>query len=68
MDPAWQSFGVSAEIIARVAERSGRGLRSEPVRVCHPDSHTPMSSALEIPYYPEEEAVLDRLRSSVVDG
>src|SRR6266571_2402019 len=43
MDPAWQSFGVSAEIVARVAERSGRALRSEPIRICHPDSHTPMS-------------------------
>ena len=68
MDPAWQSFGVSAEIVARVAERSGRALRSEPVRICHPDSHTPMSSALEVLYYPEEQAVVDRLRSIVVDG
>ena len=68
MDPAWQSFGVSAEIIARVAERSGRALRSEPVRICHPDSHTPMSSALEVLYYPEEQAVVDRLRSIVVDS
>src|SRR2546425_5514074 len=68
MDPAWQSFGVSAEIVARVAERSGRALRSEPVRICHPDSHTPMSSALEVLYYPEEQAVVDRLRAIVVDG
>ena len=65
MDPAWQSFGVSAEIIARVAERSGRALRADPVRVCHPDSHTPMSSALEVLYYPDEAAVVDRLRSIV---
>jgi len=68
MDPAWQSFGVSAEIVARVAERSGRALRSKPIRICHPDSHTPMSSALEVLYYPEEQAVVDRLRSIVVDG
>ncbi|HUL90784.1 MAG TPA: transketolase C-terminal domain-containing protein [Burkholderiales bacterium] len=66
MDPAWQSFGVSAEIIARVAEHSGRALRASPVRVCHPDSHTPMSSALEALYYPEEGAVVERLRSLVV--
>ncbi|MEO8165966.1 MAG: transketolase C-terminal domain-containing protein, partial [Betaproteobacteria bacterium] len=65
MDPAWQSFGVSAEIIARVAERSGRALRANPMRVCHPDSHTPMSSALETLYYPEEGAVVERLRSLV---
>lgn len=65
MDPAWQSFGVSAEIVARVAERSSRALRAKPVRICHPDSHTPMSSALETLYYPEEEAVVERLRSLV---
>lgn len=63
IDPAWQSFGVSAEIIARVAERSRSALRAEPLRICHPDSHTPMSRALEDLYYPEEMAVADRLRS-----
>jgi pyruvate dehydrogenase E1 component beta subunit len=63
IDPAWQSFGISAEIIARVVERSGRALRTEPLRVCHPDSHTPMSSALEALYYPEETAVAERLRA-----
>jgi pyruvate dehydrogenase E1 component beta subunit len=65
IDPAWQSFGVSAEIIACVAERSGRAMRADPVRICHPDSHTPMSSALEAVYYPEEAAVVERLRSLV---
>jgi pyruvate dehydrogenase E1 component beta subunit len=65
MDPAWQSFGVAAEIVARVAERSTRALRAKPVRICHPDSHTPMSSALESLYYPEEEAVVEHLRSLV---
>jgi pyruvate/2-oxoglutarate/acetoin dehydrogenase E1 component len=68
MDPAWQSFGVSAEIVARVAERSGRSLRTDPIRICHPDSHTPMSSALETLYYPEETAVVERLRSLATDG
>ena len=61
IDPAWQSFGVSAEIIARVAERSGHLLRADPVRICYPDSHTPMSIALEELYYLEEEAVIKRL-------
>lgn len=65
MDPAWQSFGVSAEIIARVVERLPGTLRAAPVRVGHPDSHTPMSSALEVLYYPQEAAVVDRLRSIV---
>jgi len=68
IDPAWQSFGVSAEIIARVAERSCRALRADPVRICHPDSHTPMSSALEALYYPEEVAVVERLHSLATRG
>jgi pyruvate dehydrogenase E1 component beta subunit len=64
-DPAWTSFGVAAEVIARVAERQGRNLLADPVRICHPDSHTPMSSALEATYYPEERAVVSRLRGLV---
>src|SRR5262249_33329904 len=68
MDPAWQSFGVSAEIVARVVERAGRVLRAAPVRISHPDSHTPMSSALELAYYPQEEAVVARLRSLASEG
>jgi pyruvate dehydrogenase E1 component beta subunit len=63
IDPAWQSFGVSAEIVARIAERSNRALRAAPVRICYRDSHTPMSSALEALYYPDETAVVERLRS-----
>jgi pyruvate/2-oxoglutarate/acetoin dehydrogenase E1 component len=65
MDPALQSFGVMAEIVACVAEHSGRALRSDPVRICHPDSHTPMSSALETQYHPDKAAVVERLRSLV---
>jgi pyruvate/2-oxoglutarate/acetoin dehydrogenase E1 component len=60
-DPAWCSFGMAAEVIARVSEHMGRELRCNPVRVCHPDSHTPMSSALEVLYYPDENSVVKRL-------
>jgi pyruvate dehydrogenase E1 component beta subunit len=65
LDPTWASFGMAAEVIARVAERLGRSLRADPVRIAHPDSHTPMSSALEPAYYPEESSVVERLRSLV---
>jgi acetoin:2,6-dichlorophenolindophenol oxidoreductase subunit beta len=65
MDPAWQSFGISAEIISRVVERSISSLRAAPVRICHPDSHTPMSSVLEAAYYPDETAVVEKLRALV---
>lgn len=63
LDPAWASFGMAAEVIARVAERHGRGLRADPLRISHPDSHTPMSSALEAVYYPREADVVKRIRA-----
>ena len=63
-DPAWASFGAAAEIVARVAETMSDQLKSRPVRVTLPDSHTPMSPALEERYYPNEShlsAVIRRL-------
>lgn len=65
LDPAWASFGVAAEVIARVAERHGRQLRADPVRIAQPDSHTPMSAALETLYYPNEADVVRKLRALV---
>ena len=65
LDPAWLSFGMAAEVVARVAERHGRNLRADPLRICHPDSHTPMSSALETVYYPREADAVKKIRSLV---
>lgn len=65
LDPAWLSFGMAAEVVARVAERQGRRLRTDPLRICHPDSHTPMSSALETVYYPREADAVKKIRSLV---
>jgi pyruvate dehydrogenase E1 component beta subunit len=65
LDPAWRSFGISAELIACVAERLGRRLRADPLRISHPDSHTPMSSALEALYYPAEADAVAQLRRLV---
>jgi pyruvate dehydrogenase E1 component beta subunit len=62
VDPAWRSFSASAEIIASVAETLGNGLASPPARLCLPDSHTPMSSALEKLYYPAEDEVKASVR------
>ncbi len=64
IDPAWESFGVSAEIITRVAE-SGTTLKSVPMRVAYPDSHTPMSQSLENLYYPSESSVINRIKKLV---
>jgi acetoin:2,6-dichlorophenolindophenol oxidoreductase subunit beta len=65
LDPAWMSFGMAAEVMARVAERHGRSLRADPLRICHPDSHTPMSSALETIYYAREADAVKKIRTLV---
>jgi pyruvate dehydrogenase E1 component beta subunit len=60
-DPGWRSFGAAAEIITTVTETLGDKLRAKPMRVCLPDSHTPMSSALEEVYYPSERTMVDAI-------
>jgi pyruvate dehydrogenase E1 component beta subunit len=60
-DPAWRAFGAAAEVIATVAENCAGKLRAAPRRVTLPDSHTPMSSALEEVYYPNEKTMADAI-------
>ena len=62
-DPAWQSVGVAAEVVAAACEQVGDRLAARPVRVCFPDSHTPMSMTLEKEYYPDEDRVLAKVRA-----
>jgi pyruvate dehydrogenase E1 component beta subunit len=61
-DPAWRSFSVAAEVIATVTEAIGDVLAAKPARLCLPDSHTPMSAALEKLYYPVEDDVKASVR------
>lgn len=62
MDPGWQSFGCSAEIISKISERNHRDLRSAPLRIAFPDSHVPMSQALEECFYPSEEKIARQIK------
>lgn len=64
-DPGWQSVGVAAELIAQVCERTGRSLAANPVRICLPDSHTPMSVSLEEAYYPTDESIASATRALI---
>ena len=64
-DAAWRTGSIAAEIIASVCEKSNRELRTAPGRVCLPDSHTPMSSALEQQYYPTEATIVDAVRAQL---
>ena len=62
-DPGWRSFGAAAEIMATVAETQSDKLHVRPMRICFPDSHTPMSSALEQIYYPSERTMVDSIKA-----
>jgi pyruvate dehydrogenase E1 component beta subunit len=64
-EPGWHSFGAAAEIIACVVENPATGLKSPPVRVNFPDSHTPMSMALEKMYYPGEIEIAEAIRATL---
>jgi pyruvate dehydrogenase E1 component beta subunit len=64
-DPSWHAFGAAAEIIACVAENLGDKLKAKPVRVTLPDSHTPMSMALEAEYYPGENDLVAAIRQTL---
>jgi pyruvate dehydrogenase E1 component beta subunit len=64
-DPAWHSFGASAEIVTTVAENLGDKLKSKPIRVTLPDSHTPMSMALEPKYYADDGDIVAAVKKSL---
>ncbi len=51
-DTGWQSFGVSAEIAAMVAEEAFGMMKAPVIRVALPDCPAPASSVLEKAYYP----------------
>lgn len=64
-DGTWHSFGSASEIITSVVENLGDKLQAKPVRVTLPDSHTPMSRALEPEYYPDENDIVAAVRQTL---
>ena len=63
VDPGWKSVGVAAEIISLVCEKLGNQLKVNPIRICLPDSHTPMSYVLEEKYYISEKVMAEKIRA-----
>ena len=64
LDPSWKSYGASGEIIATIKET----LKDEKLfidRLCYPDSHTPMSQALEEKYYLNENDIINRIKGMI---
>jgi acetoin:2,6-dichlorophenolindophenol oxidoreductase subunit beta len=57
LDTGWKSFGVSAEIVARVTEKAFPKLRAAPERIALPECPTPTTPALADHYYPLAEDV-----------
>lgn len=62
VDEDYESFGLSGEIIARVAERDPRLFRTAPARVCVPDVSLPYARPLEMAVLPTPE----RIRAAVI--
>lgn len=58
-DTGWTSYGIGAEIIARVTERALDALAAPPRRVALPDCPAPTSSALTKCYYPRAAQIVD---------
>lgn len=65
VDPAWKSFGVSAEIGAMVSEQAYSSLKGPIQRVAFPDGHAPTSVALEQLYYPDENHITKAVLASL---
>lgn len=63
LDGAWRSFGVSAEILALVAEKNYGLLKCAPQRLAHPDIPTPTSWALADHYYPRSINIVNAVRA-----
>jgi pyruvate/2-oxoglutarate/acetoin dehydrogenase E1 component len=58
LDGGWRTCGVSAEVLATVAEGLDPGaMKARPVRVTLPDAPAPTSRVLEKIYYPSVEMV-----------
>lgn len=64
-EPGWRMYGAAAEIIATVAERFGKDMRSRPRRVTWPQSAVPTGSRLEEQFYPDSEDIVAACRTSV---
>jgi acetoin:2,6-dichlorophenolindophenol oxidoreductase subunit beta len=61
-DGGWATGGLTAEITATIAVRAFGRLKAPPVRVCLPDAPAPMSSSLELAYYPTAQTIVAAVR------
>ena len=64
-DPGWHSFGAASEIISSISENNIQEMKSNPIRVTLPDSHTPMSAPLENKYYIKQDDIILAIKNSL---
>jgi pyruvate dehydrogenase E1 component beta subunit len=65
VDGAWKSFGVSAEILARVAEELHGTLKAAPRRVTFPDVPSPSTPGLAKYFYPRTIHIVNAVRETL---
>jgi len=67
-DVGWKSFGLSAEVVALVAENILKNLKSEIVRIALSDVPAPASSVLEKIYYPDYCHIVNSVKKMLRKG
>jgi pyruvate dehydrogenase E1 component beta subunit len=67
-DTGWKSFGVGAELSARVLEKAFKELKAPVVRVNPPDVPTPSSHVLEEAFYPGPEEIVSAVKRVLAHG
>lgn len=65
VDNGWHSFGVAAEIMARVSEHKHKMLKCAPRRITLPDLPTPTSWALAKTYYPTRLSIAKEIAQMI---
>lgn len=64
-DSGWKSYGVGAEIAARVAENVFKYLKAPIERVALPDTPAPASSVLEKAFYPNKKNIIKAVKKVI---
>jgi len=64
-DEDYMSFGVTAEIVATVAERDVAALKASPKRVAYPDIPIPYSRPMERFALPSADRIADAVRATL---
>ncbi len=63
VDGGWESFGISAEVLALAVSNLFGSFKCAPVRIAFPDAPTPTSWALANRYYPTSADIINTARN-----